>query len=102
MLLSRRYTRKLQGPSRRKQPVVLERDFPGRKYAKRKSSQLRVEEKIAIVHAVVVDDRSYDEAARLHRVSKALAKSLVAKAKKNNEFLKDLIASQKAKEDVDS
>jgi len=102
MLLSRRYTRKLQGPSRRFKPVVLERDFPGNKYAKRSSHQLTVEEKIAIVHAVVVDDRTFDDAARLHRVSKALAKSLVAKAKRNKKFLSDLIDNQKAKEAVDS
>jgi hypothetical protein len=78
--------------------VVLELDFPGRKYAKRSSNQLTAEEKIAIVHSVVVDLRSHDDTARLHRVSKTLVQSLVSKAQNNIKFLKELLANQKSKE----
>jgi hypothetical protein len=102
MLLSRRYTRKLQGRSKRKQPVQLEKDYPSGNYVKRRSCELNAEEKVSVVHKVLVELHSYDHTARLHRISKALVGSLVSKAKKNRKFLSELMAIQKSKEDVNT
>ena len=58
-----------------------------------------MEEKIRIVHQVLVEYQTQTEVAREHRVSNGVVCRLVRKAQKNRNFLQELVNVQSRKED---
>jgi len=64
-----------------------------------KRKPLAVEEKIRIVHQVLVEYHTQTEVAREHRVSNGVVFRLVRKAQKNRNFLEELVDVQRRRED---
>ena len=68
--------------------------YPGRNYRKRRSSELSLEEKIAIVHDYLIGKEKQSEVAKVHRVTTSLVCALVLKARRNPKFLEELRAER--------
>ena len=51
---------------------------------------MSIEEKIHIIHEVLIEFKSHEDISRTHKISKRLVSFLVNKAKKNHNFLKEL------------
>ena len=51
---------------------------------------MSVEEKISIIHEVLIEFKSHEDISRTHKISKQLISSLVNRARKNPNFIREL------------
>ena len=69
------------------------RDYPVRKYIKRKLKTLTVEDKVAIINEIHINKASHDFTARFHRVSRSTVRYLIKKVKKCPQYIKELTSA---------
>jgi hypothetical protein len=75
-----------------------QREAPGRRWRKVKRGRLTIEEKIQIVHEVVVLHEKQTVVAYRHRISNATVSSLYKRAQRNKEFFEEMLSQRAGKE----
>jgi len=93
-VLKRRNGRKAVKEAWCQKPESSERVAPGRRYQRRKRNQLRVLEKIQIVHQVLIQNDNQAAVAKEFRTSQCVVSRLITAAMKKPAFLKELIAER--------
>ena len=67
-----------------------QQDYPTGRYRKRRMNELSINEKINIVHDVLIRQHYHKDIALKYRITKLLVRTLVKKAKRNKEFFNEL------------
>ena len=98
MQLNRRYTRKRRGLKNTEEIDQGKLDWPRPKYRKRRQHELSIEDKVAIVHSVLVEKNSNITTAQKFRVTPALVSLLLCKVKKAPKYFEELREKQAGRE----
>ena len=71
---------------------------PQKRKKKAKRGSLSVEDKVNIVHQVLVQNEMYADVAKEHRVSQQVIRRIIKQARDNKKFLAELMSERNAKQ----